>query len=70
VIRRLGLLLVAGLLAACAGLGVPRGDRAPIDHVVVLFLVDRFGLAPLTVRDRDAAAAAPDRAAVAAILPS
>lgn len=38
-------LLVAGalaLLAACAGVGgPPRGDRAPIDHIVVLFLENR-----------------------------
>ena len=33
---------LAALLAACAGLGTePRGDRAPIDHVVVLFLENR-----------------------------
>jgi len=33
---------LAILLAACAGVGgEPRGDRAPIDHVVVLFLENR-----------------------------
>jgi phospholipase C len=33
---------LAALLAACAGVGgEPRGDRAPIDHVVVLFLENR-----------------------------
>ena len=33
---------LATLLAACAGAGgEPRGDRAPIDHVVVLFLENR-----------------------------
>src|SRR3989454_2387904 len=33
---------LAALLAACAGLGTePRGDRAPIDHIVVLFLENR-----------------------------
>ena len=33
---------LAALLAACAGVGgEPGGDRAPIDHVVVLFLENR-----------------------------
>src|SRR5438309_694175 len=33
---------LAALLAACAGVGgEPRGDRAPIDYVVVLFLENR-----------------------------
>src|SRR5256884_1536124 len=34
--------VLAALLAACAGVGgESRGDRAPIDHVVVLFLENR-----------------------------
>ena len=40
--RRLRAAALAALLAACAGVGgEPRGDRAPIDHVVVLFLENR-----------------------------
>jgi phospholipase C len=43
---------LAALLAACAAIGAsPRGERAPIDHVVVLFMENRsfdhlFGLYP------------------------
>ncbi|PYO26081.1 MAG: acid phosphatase [Candidatus Rokuibacteriota bacterium] len=43
---------LAALLAACAAIGAsPRGERAPIDHVVVLFMENRsfdhlFGIYP------------------------
>ena len=43
---------LAALLAACAATGAsPRGERAPIDHVVVLFMENRsfdhlFGIYP------------------------
>ena len=38
---------LAALLAACAAIGAsPRGERAPIDHVVVLFMENR---SPITL---------------------
>src|SRR5262249_18901454 len=41
-LRGLHAAALAALLAACATVGSePRGDRAPIDHVVVLFLENR-----------------------------
>src|SRR5689334_10050664 len=40
--RALGVAALAACLVACAAAGsAPRGDRAPIDHIVVLFLENR-----------------------------